>query len=37
VVVLTDDAVLVADKARAQQVRELVRKLAQSPAHRKLL
>lgn len=37
VVVLTDDAVLVADQHRAQQVRELVRKLAQSEAYRKLL
>lgn len=37
VVVLTDDAVLVADQHRAQRVRELVRKLAQSAAHRKLL
>lgn len=37
VVVLTDDAVLVANQSRAQQVRELVRKLAQSATHRKLL
>lgn len=37
VVVLTDDAVLVASQSRAQQVRELVRKLAQSAAHRTLL
>jgi len=37
IVVLTDDAVLVADRGRAQQIKELVRKLAQSEAHRHLV
>ncbi len=37
IVVLTDDAVLVADRGRAQQIKELVRKLAQTPAHQRLV
>jgi mannose-1-phosphate guanylyltransferase len=37
IVVLTDDAVLVADRGRAQQIKDLVRKLAQSEAHRHLV
>ncbi len=37
VVVLTDDAVLVADLHRAQEVRDLVRRLARSDRYRKLL
>lgn len=37
VIVQTDDATLVAHKSQAQKVRELVAKLAQSPAHRRLV
>jgi hypothetical protein len=35
--VQTDDAVLVAHKHQSQQIKDLVRKLAASPAHRKLV
>jgi len=37
IVVLTDDAVLVASRAEAQKINELVRKLAQSPKHQSLV
>lgn len=37
IVVQTDDATLVADKAQAQKIKELVKKLSESPAHRNLV
>jgi mannose-1-phosphate guanylyltransferase len=37
VIVQTDDATLVAHKSQAQQVRELVAKLAQDPARHRLV
>ena len=37
VIVLTDDAVLVAAKAESQKIKELVKKLASNPAHTKLV
>ena len=37
IVVLTDDATLVAQKTHAQQVKEVVNRLAASPPHRALL
>lgn len=37
IVVQTDDATLVADKAQAQKIKELVKKLFESPAHRNLV
>ncbi len=37
VIVQTDDATLVADKSRAQQVKNLVAKLALDPAHKRLV
>jgi mannose-1-phosphate guanylyltransferase len=37
ILVLTDDAVLLADRGRAQQVKDLVRALGESKAHRHLL
>lgn len=37
IVVLTDDAVLVASRAEAQKIKDLVRKLALSPAHKSLV
>ena len=37
IVVLTDDAVLVASRGEAQKIKELVRKLAQSPKHQSLV
>jgi mannose-1-phosphate guanylyltransferase len=37
IIVLTDDAVLVAARAEAQKIKDLVRKLAQSPNHQSLV
>jgi mannose-1-phosphate guanylyltransferase len=37
IIVQTDDATLVAHKSQAQKIKELVAKLAQSPAHKKLV
>jgi len=37
IVVLTDDAVLVASRVEAQKIKELVRKLAQNPEHQGLV
>lgn len=37
IVVLTDDAVLVAARSEAQKIKELVRKLGQDPTHQKLV
>jgi len=37
ILVQTDDAVLLAHKSQAQKVKELVRKLAENEAYRKLV
>ena len=37
IIVLTDDATLVAAKSEAQQIKALVRKLADDPRHRRLV